>query len=234
MPPLPWPAQSGRSRPLGRCAVIFEAEGVVFLVLFAFWIWALLDVIATDAERVPQPAQRGLADPGPDPRRHRLAGLDAARAARNGPLAPRLDRLLRAPPADRVRGPAALQPDARDHRPALAKSSTAASTPGRPNSGRRKPSSTGARPSCASVSSPARTRARAATSDGQPTRSPDGVSAAGRPDQAAGPAPGAAPRSGSRAARAAAARARRASARTAPRAAATRRRRSRRAWRRCR
>jgi len=29
--------------------VIFEAEGVVFLVLFAFWIWALLDVIATDA-----------------------------------------------------------------------------------------------------------------------------------------------------------------------------------------
>ena len=29
--------------------MIFEAEGVVFLVLFAFWIWALLDVIATDA-----------------------------------------------------------------------------------------------------------------------------------------------------------------------------------------
>jgi hypothetical protein len=30
--------------------VLFEAEGVVFLVLFAFWIWAILDVIATEAE----------------------------------------------------------------------------------------------------------------------------------------------------------------------------------------
>jgi Phospholipase_D-nuclease N-terminal len=30
--------------------VLFEAEGVVFLVLFAFWIWALLDVIATESE----------------------------------------------------------------------------------------------------------------------------------------------------------------------------------------
>jgi hypothetical protein len=30
--------------------VLFEAEGVVFLVLVAFWIWALLDVIATESE----------------------------------------------------------------------------------------------------------------------------------------------------------------------------------------
>lgn len=30
--------------------MLFEAEGVVFLVLFAFWIWAVLDVIATEAE----------------------------------------------------------------------------------------------------------------------------------------------------------------------------------------
>jgi Phospholipase_D-nuclease N-terminal len=29
--------------------VLIEAEGVVFLVLFAFWIWAILDVIATDS-----------------------------------------------------------------------------------------------------------------------------------------------------------------------------------------
>jgi hypothetical protein len=30
--------------------VIFEAEGVVLLVIVAFWIWAILDVIATEAE----------------------------------------------------------------------------------------------------------------------------------------------------------------------------------------
>jgi Phospholipase_D-nuclease N-terminal len=29
--------------------MIFEAEGIVALLLFAFWIWALLDCIATDA-----------------------------------------------------------------------------------------------------------------------------------------------------------------------------------------
>ena len=29
--------------------MLVEAEGVVFLVLFAFWIWAILDVIATDS-----------------------------------------------------------------------------------------------------------------------------------------------------------------------------------------
>ena len=29
--------------------MLIEAEGVVFLVLFAFWIWAILDVIATDS-----------------------------------------------------------------------------------------------------------------------------------------------------------------------------------------
>ncbi|HZP28716.1 MAG TPA: PLD nuclease N-terminal domain-containing protein [Acidimicrobiia bacterium] len=28
--------------------MFFEAEGVVFLLLFAFWIWALFDCIATD------------------------------------------------------------------------------------------------------------------------------------------------------------------------------------------
>jgi hypothetical protein len=31
--------------------VLVEAEGVVFLVLFAFWIWAILDVIATESGR---------------------------------------------------------------------------------------------------------------------------------------------------------------------------------------
>lgn len=30
--------------------MLFEAEGVVLLVLFAFWIWALLDVVATESE----------------------------------------------------------------------------------------------------------------------------------------------------------------------------------------
>jgi hypothetical protein len=30
--------------------VIFEAEGLVLLVIVAFWIWAILDVIATEAE----------------------------------------------------------------------------------------------------------------------------------------------------------------------------------------
>jgi hypothetical protein len=29
--------------------VLIEAEGLVFLVLFAFWVWAILDVIATDS-----------------------------------------------------------------------------------------------------------------------------------------------------------------------------------------
>jgi len=29
--------------------VLIEAEGLVFLILFAFWIWAILDVIATDS-----------------------------------------------------------------------------------------------------------------------------------------------------------------------------------------
>ena len=37
--------ESGQGRLL-----LFEAEGLVFLVLFAFWIWALLDVIATESE----------------------------------------------------------------------------------------------------------------------------------------------------------------------------------------
>ena len=29
--------------------MLIEAEGLVFLILFAFWIWAILDVIATDS-----------------------------------------------------------------------------------------------------------------------------------------------------------------------------------------
>jgi hypothetical protein len=29
--------------------VLFEAGGLVFLVLMAFWIWAIFDCIATDA-----------------------------------------------------------------------------------------------------------------------------------------------------------------------------------------
>jgi hypothetical protein len=31
--------------------MLVGAEGVVFLVLFAFWIWAILDVIATESGR---------------------------------------------------------------------------------------------------------------------------------------------------------------------------------------
>ena len=29
--------------------MLFEAEGIVFVALFLFWLWALLDCIATDA-----------------------------------------------------------------------------------------------------------------------------------------------------------------------------------------
>src|SRR5207245_7477232 len=35
--------------PLGGAPVLIGAEGFVFLILFAFWIWAILDVIATDS-----------------------------------------------------------------------------------------------------------------------------------------------------------------------------------------
>jgi hypothetical protein len=31
--------------------MLFEAEGIVFVALFLFWLWALLDCIATDAAR---------------------------------------------------------------------------------------------------------------------------------------------------------------------------------------
>ena len=31
--------------------MLIGAEGFVFLILFAFWIWAILDVIATDSGR---------------------------------------------------------------------------------------------------------------------------------------------------------------------------------------
>ncbi len=30
--------------------MLFEASGLVFILVFAFWVWAVLDVIATDAE----------------------------------------------------------------------------------------------------------------------------------------------------------------------------------------
>jgi hypothetical protein len=30
--------------------LLFLSSGVIFLIVFAFWIWALLDVIATDSE----------------------------------------------------------------------------------------------------------------------------------------------------------------------------------------
>jgi Phospholipase_D-nuclease N-terminal len=35
---------------LGGAPLLFLSSGVVFLIVFAFWIWALLDVIATDSE----------------------------------------------------------------------------------------------------------------------------------------------------------------------------------------
>jgi hypothetical protein len=53
---------------------------------------------------VSQPAQGRLADPRPDPARHRRHRLAAPRPARARRLASRLHRLLRATEADRRRG----------------------------------------------------------------------------------------------------------------------------------
>ena len=142
---------------------MIDVEGIVAVALFLFWIWALLDCIATDSSLCRNLPEADVDHPRADPPRHRRARLVAPRPAGEGRLASGLHRL---------RGAAAAGRRSRTPR-------ATARRPRSPTAARR--SSTGARA----------LGARAGAVDGRPRRTPSSTrgsrsSTSARPSSGAG------------------------------------------------
>ena len=145
---------------------MIDAEGLVAVVLLLFWIWALLDCIATDSamcRNLPKPMWIILVLILPDI--GALAWLLLGRPEK-AQLAARLDRLRGAPPPGRPRGLAPLQRHAGRSPTAGRRSSTASSSVG--SASRRRRSRRPRRRARRRPRAPSSTRGSSSSTSGRP------------------------------------------------------------------